>query len=120
MRKVVFAALGAVLCATPGAAQLPHLLSAGSPWIDIHYPKLFWTPTEGLTGGMYLALVRQLSLDQVEDAPPYAGAISINGQASTSGSRELLLEGRFPALAPGWRFVLTLHADRAARANYFG
>ena len=41
-------------------AQLPHLMPPGSPWLDVYYPKLFWTPREGLTGGLYLAIIRQL------------------------------------------------------------
>ena len=120
MRKLLLAALGALLCATPGGAQLPHLMPAGSLWIDVNYPKLFWTPTEGLTAGGYLAFIRQLSLDNADAPPPYAGSVALNGQISTSGSRELTLEGRFPALAPGWRIVGTLDASRAARANYVG
>lgn len=120
MRKLLVAALGAVLCTTPGRAQLPHLMPAGSLWLDVNYPKLFWTPTEGLTAGGYLAIIRQLRMEDADAAPPYAGSIALNGLASTSGSRQLLLEGRFPALINGWRLVLTLDAARRARANYFG
>ena len=120
MRKLLVAALGAVLCTTPGRAQLPHLLPATSPWLDVNYPKVFWTPTEGLTGGGYLAIVRQLGMENADAAAPYAGAIALNGQLSTSGSRELTLDGRFPALVKGWRVVATLAAARHARANYFG
>ncbi len=116
----LLAALGAVLWTVPARAQLPHLMPAGSPWIDINYPKIFWTPTEGLTAGAYLAFIRQLPLEHIEAAPPYAASIALNGQASTSGSRELSLEGRFPLLAPGWRFVGVLDATREARAGYFG
>lgn len=121
IRQLSLAALGAALFwSTPARAQLPHLLPASSPWLDINYPKLFWTPTEGFTIGGYLAIVRQLGLDNADAAAPYAGSIALNGQASTSGSRELTLEGRFPTLLKGWRFVATLGAFRHARANYFG
>lgn len=120
MRNLSLAALAAVLYATPGGAQLPHLMPAGSLWLDVNYPKVFWTPTEGLTAGGYLALIRQLNFDNADAAPPYAGSVSLNGQISTSGSRDLTVEGRFPALVPGWRFVGTLDASREARANYFG
>src|SRR5206468_12550494 len=92
------------------AAQLPHLMPPGSPWLDVNYPKLFWTPREGLTGGMYLAIIRQLPFDDANLPPPYAASIALDGQASTSGSRQLSLEGRFPRLVKGWRLVGSLEA----------
>ena len=120
MRKLLLVALGALSLTAPARAQLPHLMPAGSPWIDVNYPKLFWTPTEGFTAGAYLAFIRQVSFTDINAAAPYAASIALNGQVSTSGSRELSLEGRFPGLVPGWRFVGTLDASREARAGYFG
>ena len=101
-------------------AQLPHLMPPGSPWLDVNYPKLFWTPREGLTGGLYLAIIRQLPFDDADLPPPYAASIALDGQASTSGSRQISLEGRFPRLAKGWRVVGSLEAARRARDNYLG
>ena len=51
---------------------------------------------------------------------PYSAAVSVDGQLATSGSRQLTLEGRFPAFINGWRFTLTLEAARRARENYYG
>jgi outer membrane protein assembly factor BamA len=92
----------------------------GSSWIDVNYPKLFWTPREGVTGGAYLGFVKQLSYEYADEAMPYSAAVSIDGQLSTSGSRQLTLEGRFPAFVQGWRFNLTLEGSRRARENYYG
>jgi outer membrane protein assembly factor BamA len=90
-----------------------------SPWLDVNYPKLFWTPKEGLTGGGYLALIRQLSYEDALEPPPYAAAITLDGQISTSGTRHLTLDARFPRLFPGWRMALTLSGSRGNRENYF-
>src|SRR5262249_48127788 len=46
--------------------------------------------------------------------------VTIDGQISTSGSRQLILESRLPAFVKGWRFATTLQATRKARDNYFG
>ncbi len=108
------------LTALPAAAQLPHLMPPGSAWLDVNYPKLFWTPRDGITGGGYLAFVRQLDFENADSPAPYSAAIAIDGQLSTSGSRQLVLEGRFPAFVNGWRFALTLEGQRRARDNYFG
>jgi hypothetical protein len=119
IRHLSLVALLSIVART-AVAQLPHLMPAGSSWIDVNYPKLFWTPTEGLTGGGYLGFVRPLSYEQAEKPMPYSAAVTIDGQLSTSGSRQLILEGRFPAFVPGWRFTLSLEGSRRARDNYFG
>ncbi len=114
--------LVALLAAAPTAAnaQLPRILPPGSPWIDINYPKLFWSPRDGFTIGAYLGFIKQLSFEDWDLAPPYAAAIAIDGQISTGGSRSLTLDSRFPQFFDGWRGVLTLRADRQAKENYFG
>src|SRR5437899_994519 len=67
----VVAAVGLMFAATvePSPAQLPHLMPPGSPWLDVNYPKVFWTPREGLTGGAYLAFIRQLAFADAELPP---------------------------------------------------
>jgi hypothetical protein len=119
MRALVLAA--AAWARPPAAAaQLPHLMPADSPWLDVNYPKVFWTPREGFTAGAYLAFVRALTFEDAYRPPPYAAAVSLDGQLSTSGSRYLTLDARFPYLLPGWRLALSLSGARRARDNYFG
>jgi hypothetical protein len=120
VRSQLVAAGLALAAAAPGWAQLPHLLPPDAPWQDVNYPKLFWTPREGLTAGGYLAFIRPLSFDDTSLPPPYAGAVSLDGQLSASGSRYLTLEGRFPWMVPGWRLAVSLSAARRTRENYFG
>src|SRR5262245_63127365 len=86
-RTLLLAALAATWSPAPARAQLPHIMPAGSPWLDVNYPKAFWTPTEGFTLGGYLALIRQLGIEDIDAAAPYAGSIALNGQVSTLGSR---------------------------------
>jgi hypothetical protein len=88
--------------------------------MDVNYPKLFWTPREGITGGAYLGLIRALPFENADAPAPYAAAVALDGQVSSSGSRQLLLDARMPASIPGWRFALTLEAARRARENYYG
>ncbi len=92
----------------------------GSAWLDVNYPKLFWTPREGITGGGYLGFIRQLPFENSDAAPPYSAALALDGQVSTSGSRQISLDGRFPAYVPGWRLALRLEGARRARENYYG
>ncbi|MBI4503739.1 MAG: BamA/TamA family outer membrane protein [Gemmatimonadetes bacterium] len=120
MRSFTICALLLATTAPTGVAQLPHLMPPGSSWIDVNYPKVFWTPREGLTGGAYLGFIRQLSYEHADEAMPYSAAVSIDGQLATSGSRQLTIEGRFPAFVNGWRFSLALETARRARENYFG
>ncbi len=89
-------------------------------WFDIFYPKIFYTFTEGVTGGAYYALVQPLRVSDYGSPPPYRISISLDGQLSASGSRFLKLEVRAPGLANGWRFSSRLMTRRRAKDNYFG
>lgn len=110
-----------MLAAAPrAAAQLPGLLPAGSYVKDIWYPKLFWTPREGLNAGGYFAVLAPMRYATYDDPQPYVAAVSLDGQAATSGSRFLRLDAFAPALADGWRFRVTLATERWNRTNYFG
>jgi len=114
------AVLVLLLLAAPGVeAQLPAILPAGSPWIDLFYPKLFWTPREGLTGGGYFGITRKTTYDD-QSAAPYRALIALDGQVSTSGSRFIALDAWAPAMTPGWRFHLTLALKHWMREPYFG
>ena len=89
-------------------------------WFDIFYPKLFYTPTEGLEVGAYYALVQPLRSDDFYSPAPYRISFSLDGQIATSGSRFLKLRANAPGLANGWRFSAGLTAHRRAQDNYFG
>ena len=89
-------------------------------WMDVMYPKAFYTVRDGLTVGGYYAIISPLGYADYMRPPAYRASFSINGQASTSGSREILAEARLPDLFPGWRLVATLSAQRRARENYYG
>lgn len=106
--------------ATPAAAQLPRILPAGHRWIDTWYPKLFYSGREGLTVGGYYAFIRPLPYSAFEDPAAYDVAITLDGQISTSGSRQLSLDFFGPSLADGWRFRLTFAGARRNREPYFG
>lgn len=107
-----------LLAAAPkAAAQLPGLLH--HPWGDRFYPKVFWTAREGLTGGVFVGAALQPEF--AFDTPaPHRVAIALDGQISTSGSRFARLDAAAPALANGWRFSLTLSAERWRREPYYG
>jgi hypothetical protein len=109
----------ALLAAKPAAAQLPTIFPAGSPWKDLFYPKVFWTPREGFTfGGYYGVALPTRYADN--SAAPYRILTALDGQVSTSGSRFILLDAWAPALADGWRFHLTLALKHWMREPYFG
>lgn len=122
MRRVVFAAWLLSAAYVPASAQVAG--PRGDPdldyWYDVFYPKLFYAGREGLLAGAYFALVQPLRSRNFDSPPPYRISISLDGQASTSGSRFLKLEGRAPGLANGWRFSARLTARRRAKDNYFG
>lgn len=123
MRKPSFRFVLAALCAAPFsslAAQEGEAVLPRHTWLDVAYPKLFYTLPDGLTAGGYLALISPLGFRDYDRPPPYRAAFSISGQIATSGSRELVLEARLPALLPGWRLVGSFAARRRARGNYFG
>jgi hypothetical protein len=112
---------GALVATGPAAAQIPDLPGIAEGWESLSYPKLFWGPTDGLTVGWYVAQIRDFGYDDWGRRPePYAGSIAVDGQLSTSGSRQLGLELRLPAMLDGWRFQVALQAERRARENYFG
>jgi outer membrane protein assembly factor BamA len=89
-------------------------------WFDVFYPKVFYTPIEGLTGGAYYAIVQPLRSADFLNPHPYRISFSVDGQLSTSGSRFIKLEARAPGLSNGWRFSAGFVARRRAKDNYFG
>jgi outer membrane protein assembly factor BamA len=116
-------ALGLVLglvAAHPAPAQVPDVPLPGPGWTDVAYPKLYYSRRDGLTVGAYYALISPLGYKDYDRPPAYRASFSINGQISTSSSREIALEARLPDLFPGWRLVGTFNAQRLARENYFG
>ena len=120
MRSPALAVAASLLCAGRGAAQLPSLLPAGSYLQDVYYPKLFYTGREGLTGGLFLSLQAPLRYADYDQPPPYRASITLDGQISTSGSRQIGLDARAPLLWDGWRGNFTLASERRARESYFG
>jgi outer membrane protein assembly factor BamA len=89
-------------------------------WTDVAYPKVFYTVRDGLTVGGYYAYLSPLGFADWDSPPAYRASFALNGQASTSGSREIALDARLPDLFRGWRLVGTLSAQRRARENYYG
>lgn len=118
--RVALGALALLSLARSAPAQTPDQPALGPVWTDVAYPKLFWTPRHGLTVGGYYALIAPLGFADFDRPPAYRSALTVNGQISTSGSRELLLEARMPDLFRGWRLVATLNGQRRTRENYFG
>lgn len=118
-RRILEAAL-LVAAASGGQAQEIERELPGYTWLDVAYPKLFYTLQDGLTAGGYFALVSPLGFRDYDRPPPYRAAFSLSGQISTSGSRELALDARLPDFFSGWRLVASLSARRRARENYFG
>ena len=104
----------------PNLFPVPDLLPLDYPWIGINYPKLFWTPREGFTLGARLSMVRQLSSEDYYNPAPYSATVAIDGQVSTSSSRQLTVQFNAPVWAEGWRFDMILSTLRQARENYFG
>lgn len=114
------ALLALLLVAAPeAAAQLPAIFPAGSVWKDLFYPKLFWTPREGVTVGGYYGVTLPTTYED-RSAAPQRLLLALDGQISTSGSRFIQLVGWAPALADGWRFSLTLALKHWKREPYFG
>lgn len=113
-------ATGAAAVAAPAAAQLPSIFPPNSYIRDTWYPKLFWTPRQGFTAGGQYKLVWPLRYSDYPSPSPYRMAITLDGQASTSGSRYIALDAYGPDFVDGWRFRMTFRADRANRENFFG
>jgi hypothetical protein len=101
-------------------AQVPESPLARHVWMDVMYPKAFYTPRDGLTVGGYYAIISPLGFADYDKPQAYRASFALNGQASISGSREILAEARLPDLIPGWRLVATFTAQRRARENYYG
>ncbi len=123
MRTPAFPVVLAALSAAPffsAAAQEAEPVLPRYTWLDVAYPKLFYTFQDGLTAGGYLALISPLGFRDYDRPPAYRAAFSLSGQISSSGSRELVLEARLPELFRSWRLVGTLSARRRSRENYFG
>ena len=102
------------------AQTIVDLPTLGSSWTDVGYPKIYWTPTNGASFGLYYAQVRPPGYDDWDDPPPYRASIALDGEIATSGSHRLGLEFKLPNSLPGWRFDLRLWTIRHARQNYFG
>jgi outer membrane protein assembly factor BamA len=119
---VARATISLVLLGVARPALAQHLSAALSKpgWTDVAYPKVFYTVRDGLTVGGYYAWISPLGYAEYDSPPAYRASISLNGQLSTSGSRELVLDARLPDYFPGWRLVGTFAAERLARESYFG
>ncbi len=119
MRAALLAALGLLSAVSGIQAQQPRLPRIGRDWIGVVYPKAFYTPSNEVTFGLYLAEIRVPGFAD-DLAPPYRAALSLDGEISTTGSHKLQLDARLPNFARGWRFLLSVATERAARFNYFG
>jgi outer membrane protein assembly factor BamA len=122
VRKSLVALLAFSIGASSGSAQqlLPNLPKIGSSWNDVGYPKIYWTPSNGASFGLYYAQFRPPGFDDWDDSPPYRASISLDGELSTSGRYRLGFEFKFPSFFSGWRFDLRFWTMRLARQNYFG
>lgn len=110
----------ALLSAQAAWAQEEESPLSRPTWTDVMYPKAFYTLRDGFTIGGYYAIISPLGYAEYYHPPAYRASFSLNGQASTSGSREIQAEARLPDLFRGWRLVATLSAQRRARENYYG
>ncbi len=70
--------------------------------------------------GGYYAIIHPLRYLEEDFRPIYRWAVSLDGQVTTAGSREITLKARFPAAVRGWRFSLALSVQRRSREQYFG
>ena len=122
MRPALLTIIALAVVSGPGSAQqlTPNLPKLGASWTDVGYPKIYWTPSNGASFGIYYAQVRPPGFDDWDDPPPYRANVSVDGEISTSGSYRLGLEFKFPSFFPGWRIDLRLRTIRHARQNYFG
>lgn len=95
-------------------------IAPSATWTDVAYPKVFYTTREGFIVGGHVAVLSPLSFSDFDRPEPYRASFSASGDVTTRGSRRLVMDARMPYLVPGWRFALTLTAERRARENYFG
>jgi hypothetical protein len=112
-------ALAAVI-ALRGEAQVPELPTITESWNEVSYPKILWSPRNGFSIGLYYGQVEPMGYDDFNAPQRYHGAISVDGQISSSGRKDLAVEGRFPKLVEGWRFYALFNAYRHPRDLYFG
>lgn len=110
----------AFLAWQPARAQLPSIFPAHHHLIDTWYPKLLYSSSEGLTAGGYYAIINPIRFGDEDYRPIYKWALTLDGHASTSGSREVTLAFNAPATIRGWRFNFALAAQRRSREQYFG
>jgi outer membrane protein assembly factor BamA len=101
-------------------AQAPEVQPPIITWLDVAYPKLFYTLRDGLTAGGYFAFISPFGFADYDRPPAYRASFALDGQISTSGSRELELEARLPGWFDGWRLTGTLAAQQRVRENYYG
>lgn len=111
------ALLGAGAAAT---AQVPELPTLGADWVEASYPKLFWSARNGFTLGLYYGQIRPMGYDDYDDPQRYHASLSLNGQISSGGRKDIQIAARMPKLVDGWRFVLEFNAFRHPRDYYFG
>jgi outer membrane protein assembly factor BamA len=119
-RSTIVLCLALASIAVRAEAQEPESPLSRPIWMDVMYPKAFYTLRDGLTVGGYYAIISPLGFADYDQPQAYRASFSLNGQASTSGSREILAEARLPDLFRGWRLVAALGAQRRARENYYG
>ncbi len=121
MKRGVLAVAVFLALAGPGAAQvIPDLPTLGASWLDVGYPRLYYTPENGFTVGLFYAQYRPLGFEDWNAPPQYRGSISFDWVLAASGTGRLGLEGKFPNFLPGWRFDVRLWWQREARQNYYG
>ncbi|MFQ5549764.1 MAG: BamA/TamA family outer membrane protein [Gemmatimonadales bacterium] len=120
MKKTLLILVAATTLTIDAAAQLPSILPAHHPLMDPWYPKVFYGSLEGFTFGGYYAIIDPIGFADEDFRPPYKWSVSLDGHASTSGSRQLTLSAQFPAAFTGWRFGFEMNAQRRAREFYFG
>ncbi|HXV87383.1 MAG TPA: BamA/TamA family outer membrane protein [Gemmatimonadales bacterium] len=119
MRRASLALL--LVCAVrPATAQDTTSAIPPALWMDVAYPKVFYTGREGLVVGGYVAYLSPMSFAEFDRPEAYRGAYSLNAELGTRGSRKVVLEARLPRLWPGWRVMASLGGERRARDNYFG
>lgn len=118
------AAFGAAVALLVGAsalgAQVPELPTLGDDWSEVSYPKLFYSGRDGLTIGLYYGQTRPMGYDDYNEPEKYHAQVSVDGQLSGSGRKDLHLSARFPRTIRNWRFAVDFNAYRHPRDYYFG
>ena len=112
MRHLRLAVILSVAAFGSLTGQIPDLPTLGRNWTDLGYPKVFYTPRDGLTAGLYYAQIRPPGYRDWFDPQPYRASLAIDGQISTSGSHKLGFYARMPNIIPDWRFTLVAETRR--------